>query len=112
MKVLAVVMLALLLGACERPANKPATAPAGAGVAQKQAIQVSNTMAMPMSVVAVVGGQTQALGTVPPKGEGSFSVRAAPGTDYQIIGSDSTDQHKVQAVLMGASRGVLHFVIR
>ncbi len=109
------VATALLLGACQGEAGRRAASTpgaAGAGAVQEQRIQVSNTLAAPMSVVAVVAGRAQELGTVAPKQEGSFTVRAAPGTNYQIEAMDSTNQHRVQATLMGASGGVLHFVIR
>ncbi len=88
-------------------------APAGGAVAAKeQHIQVSNTMNMRMAVVAEVGGQTQPLGTVEPKQEASFMVQAPPGADFKIMASDSTNQHRVQANLMGSTGAVMRFVIR
>ncbi len=65
-----------------------------------------------MKVVAEVGGQTQALGTVEPKQQASFMVQAPPGAQFKITASDSTNQHRVQATLMGMTGTALHFVIR
>ncbi len=127
----AVVAAVLLLGACRAEPGKqtasnpgavppdtsqvpktPPTPAGGAVAAKEQHIQVANTLTMPMTVVAEVGGQTLALGIVEPKQEGSFMVQAPPGASFRIMANDSTNQHRVQAALMGGNGTVLHFVIR
>ncbi len=126
------VAVALLLGACKGAepgkdtasnpgavppdtSQVPKTPPGPAGgvvAAKEQHIQVANTLTMPMTVVAEVGGQTLALGIVEPKQEGSFMVQAPPGASFRIMANDSTNQHRVEAALMGGNGTVLHFVIR
>ncbi len=87
--------------------------PAGGSVATKDNhIQVSNTMNVPMKVSAIVGGQTQALGTVEAKQQASFMLQAPENANIQIFATDSTNQHRVQATLMAFNGQVLHFVIR
>ncbi len=126
-----VLMAGLLLGACKGAvpgkdtASNPGAvppdtsqvpktppAPADGGVAAKeQHIQISNATTLPMSVTAVVAGQTQVLGTVEAKQQGSFMVQAPANARIQITASDRANTHRVQATLTGAD-SVLHYVIR
>lgn len=91
--------------------RKPGTPVGGRVAAKEQHIEVSNSMNMPMMVTAVVGDQTQALGTVEPKQQASFTVQVPTGVAMRILGSDSSKKHQVQATLIGVGP-VLNFVIR
>ncbi len=79
--------------------------------ARDQPVEVVNNMELPMVVTAVMGTQTQPLGTLEPKQEKKYDLHVPAGAYVLIRASDSTRKHEVQAVMTGVGP-VLHFVIR
>ncbi len=79
--------------------------------ARDQPAEVVSDMELPMVVTAVMGSQTQPLGTLEPKQEKKYDLHVPAGAYVLIRASDSTRKHDVQAAMTGVGP-VLHFVIR